>query len=334
MFKFLIPFLIFLTACSYNWIDNEPKIVQTISTVPTISEYEDHYISNILGPMGIDEIKLREEYMRIKNIFIQIQIKCRDKWFLEYRQCLILELNSQIKTAWFSDEIDKKFQLLITSIEDEIRFIPHYLNLDQSSMPGNLPFGEWNEKAIPDCNVLFWTGVSHLNYMGNPTTTVVLLSYFDNFSRLEEIFPKWKYHKEQYKKNKTKVYSAHTNNPCSYWTFGPDKGNILFFIENEDLVYLFIHESEGAWSGEFDYSIFVNQKGTQKFTQVGNFHSRSGIIPYYAEFYPEHDKSSRNVREKILELYRNRVFLYSSYFLNQDTYITSSTIDLLEKSLK
>ena len=75
MLKFLFPFLIFLTACSHN----ESAIVDISPIPPVISEYEDHYISNILGPMGIDETKIPEEYIRIKNIFIKIQSICHEK---------------------------------------------------------------------------------------------------------------------------------------------------------------------------------------------------------------------------------------------------------------
>ncbi len=330
MFKFLLLFMIFLTACSQV----EPVIIDVPQVLPDISEHEDHYISNILGPMLIDEIQLGEEYVRIKNIFIQIQLNCHEKWFVEYRQCMIVELDSQRKTAWFSDEIDKKIQLLISSIEDEIKFIPHYLNLDEASMPDNPP-GSWNHQdKIPNCNILSWTGVSHPNYMGEPTTTVVLLSYFDDFSRLEEIFPRWNYHKEQYKKNWLESSSIHIDGPCAYWTFGPDTGNIVFFIEKWDFVYLFIKESDGGWSGEFFYSVFVHQKGIYKFTQIGNFQSRSGIIPYYAEFYPGHDVSSKNVREYIIQFYQNRIFLYGSYFQNKYIYGSSVFRDLLDESFR
>ena len=70
-----------------------------------------------------------------------------------------------------------------------------------------------------------------MNYTDDPTATDVVLSYFNEFSRLEEIFPRWKEYKEEYKKNKTRAQSDHYGNPCSYWTFGPDMGNILYFME-------------------------------------------------------------------------------------------------------
>ena len=330
MLKYLLPFLILLTACSHN----EPDIVDLPQGLPEISQNNDWYITEILAHLGIDEITFKEGYIPIKNSFTQIHSSCSGKWFVEYRQCLISWFNSEWEKQIFPEQIMKKIPLLIHSIENEIRFVSYYLTLDQASMPDNLPYGTWSHEERLDCNILSWTGVNHMNYMGEPTTTVVLLSYFYDFSRLEEIFPWWKNHKDLYKNNKTKVESYHKGNPCSYWTFGPDMGNILYFMEKWNFVYLFIKESDGAWSGEFDYSIFVHEKWTQKFWQVANFYAWSGIIPYYAQFYPWKDVSSKKVRYSILEKYQNEIFLYRADFWNQSTHITTTIIDLLEKSLQ
>ena len=75
MFKFLIPFLIFLTACSYN----EPDIVDLPQGLPEISQNNDWYITEILAQAGIDEITFKEEYVPIKNIFTQIHSSCSGK---------------------------------------------------------------------------------------------------------------------------------------------------------------------------------------------------------------------------------------------------------------
>lgn len=292
--KYHILLSLFLTACSFA---NKESI--------SIDEKNRYIVYNILWAFEMDYQK-----SNLIGPLIEIQNSCWWKTFLWYRKCLVSAIR---KKQWDLVKNSKEKQFLddfTRLVEKEIEYYPYYSRFSKMKYPKEFyTIDTWTSK---ECYIV-WTWSFHTTYMWelSESTTDIKLSYWSDSQKiLLEIFPLWE-NAQIYDISSFTWTGYDPWNPCLFRTFWPSYGNIIHVQKIENLTYIFIKNSEWAWSGEFYYVVFVYDWNTNKYINIGSFMSWYGIMPF------EYNFNLEKTRNSPLDIYKNTPFLYQSFSESQ-----------------
>jgi hypothetical protein len=295
MLKYLLPFFFLLSSCS---MDTESRNL-------TIEENNKYTIYNILWSFEIDY-----EKDTITKPLIIIQDICYKNNFLDYRNCFLKELRSQYDVIISNSQQEKFFQIFSESLEKEIAYYPYYQEL------GKMWYPERDVYLDPDDCFTVGSGSFRTEYAGtlSESSIPIQLSYVtSDRENLTRAFPLWK---DIPKYDSTSFTGSHfdPNHPCLYRTFWPSYGNIIFTKIVWDDLFIFIKVNEWAWSGEFDYSVFIYDMIAKNYIHIGSFWAWRGIVPFPYNLNLEIEKNSP------IDLYEKHPFLYLSITANRRIY--------------
>lgn len=299
MYKFLLVSLIFLSSCSYSW--NQ----ETINDTTSQEERSQSIVYNILWPFEIDP-----EKDSLTVPLVDIQDTCDKEDFLWYRKCFLDKFIKQHDAIIHTSKQEEFFKLFSDSLRKEIEYYPYYEKLVNLEYPSRDRFSSEGKCYI----VGTWSFQTEYAWVLSESVTNIQLSYNENDkANLVRVFPSW---------NDAVVCDTMSfmgnyydpNNPCLFRTFWPGYGNIIFTELSWDSLFVFLKVNEWAGSGEFNYSVFVFDTISRKYTNIGNFWSWGGIIPFEDNLNLEKEKKS------LFEVYKNQPFLYYPIFENRRVY--------------
>lgn len=296
MLKYFIFILtVALSACTL-WLQKKNVTDSTVDT----HEHHDWVVGNILWHMHGD-IEIETAFSPL----IDIQHGCKDRDFIEYRECFIEKLESISGEIVNTSEKQRNINILLWSLRDEIRYFPYYQKIDRFSYPDK-DILLWDDK---DCYIVA-TGAHLSEYMWQLAEyeSPVILSYSSRYRDiLLGTFPIWIWGTRYPAENFTGAW-LDGDNPCLYRTWWPTLGNIVHVVESWDDIYLFMKDGDGAGSWEFSYSIIVYNKKTQNSINIGSMWVWSWIFPFEYNF--NWEKSPKTIEE----MHKNMPFLYRTYF--------------------
>lgn len=311
---FLFVCLVFVSSCSSIWDQKAPENIMN-------SEERNKYIVyNILWPF----FEMESEKNSLTTPFIQIQNTCFEKDFLSYRKCFIDALTEEYHSIIYTSQQEEFYQTFLGSLKKEMEYYPYYRELARMDYPSRERFSIDNK----DCYIV-GTGSYRTEYVWkiSETSTDIQLSYSsEERENLLQMFPSWK---DAYVYDTASFTGSYydPNNPCLFRTFWPAYWNIIFTRVVWDVLFLFIKVNEWAWSGEFNYSVFVFNKDSRQYINIGSFWAWGGIIPFQDNLNLEEEKISP------LDIYKNQPFLYYSFF--EDRRIRGDTVEqLFSKHIK
>ena len=91
---------------------------------------------------------------------IDIQHSCKDRDFIEYRQCFIERLENIQREMVNTSEKQRNIDILLRSLRDEMRYFPYYQKIDRFSYPDKDTL-LWGDR---DCHIVA-TGAYLSEYM-------------------------------------------------------------------------------------------------------------------------------------------------------------------------
>lgn len=319
----IVLFLLFLSSCvsSNTVIVNSPDIHQ--SGWLSIEERREWQIENILGHFWFEEYSENSESENIRIFLSSSMLYCAWKEFREYRECLIWKLESFRVTGVFTSRGDNFTSLFIKSLKEEISLQDTYALLDPAPY---LPIANITETT--KCNIIT---SKDIRKPWSEYGKWIILSYFDIYSwSIESLkhpeyvyLPQW---------DKLKYYGWNEEfiwheNPCWFYTFGPDAGNILYTWSTNTMKFFWVKDEDGWGSGDFSYIIFAHPIGSRDFTPIGQFYAWSGIVPFVQDV--NGGSGNSQIRYTISKAKKNEPFLYMIYTENMRT----GTIDTIQKML-
>lgn len=280
------------------------------------------------GGVVVDNPVYSEAYSLLK----WVESQCVWGNFEEFRICLIDWL-SGIRDDF--DEVTGQWRDIdtyINTIRSEIEYIDYYKVLDEQPMSSDYYRSSlWGDTQWSKSCYSIMTGSASYprpSYDPGEDITIPIDLWFQDtaYRELTDIFPSWQSSRE--------ILMTRESYNCSWMTFWPGNGTIFYVFEEGNIIYLFIKDADGGWSGDFNYSIFAYSKDTQKFMHLWSFYAYSGIIPLPLVLNNENGEAISAERRTILWDYRNRTFLYTSYIYEPMYSITSKIKSLLEKSIE
>lgn len=310
MYKFFFWFfslIVSLGSCSVeSW--NQP-----VSVIPNISQYSDDNIRQIMGYMEISDPDTN--YSKMYDILTHSEKSCVWKDFIWYRECFFLNLEEEQQklisnTKLYDHEketIYNKTSLLIHSLKKEITFINLYRELDMA------PSLWWWESNRWWCS-LAWYRIFNQDFFATGSSVVV--SYWNSEKELWRIFAN--------SENLTPAslsWILHHENPCEWYTWWPDVWHIFYFTQVWKNQYFFIKTSDGAWSGDFNYTIFHNHGITwgKSYTPIASFPAYAWITPF-PRFVRDSNWNEVSILHKnIMQEFINQPFYYITLFEDKRT---------------
>lgn len=312
MHKILILiFLVSLSWCSISQEENKWSIAPI---------YSDSNIQNILSYMEIRKDENAREYHIMHTLLTKAEAPCMGKWFLEYRECFTENLEKEERNFEVDRILGDKFFSLKWSLRSEIASFRYYQELDDALM------------VIYSDNENVWcTIVGSIILSENNHQFPVVLSYSDSLKEWDVLSLLWFSSQKSYTGSRD---SFTHENPCVYHTFWPDIGNIFYAFQKENRTYLFIKSGDGGGSGEFAYTVFVNEWNNNIFQPIIRSWWTNGVSPFHFISYSDNGQQTHVKRMSILDEYKNQPFVYEVYFEDERRWIVSAIRGLLGNSLE
>jgi hypothetical protein len=307
LFVLLMP----LSWCSISQEENKWNITPI---------YSDINIQNILSYMEISKDENTREYRIMHALLTTVEAPCMGKWFLEYRECFTENLEKEEKNFEIDQILGDHLFLLKWSLSGEIAYFRYYQELDDAPMI-----------AYSSNENVWCTIVGSIVLSENNHPFPVVLSYSDSLKEWNTLSLLWFSSQKSYTGSRD---SFTHENPCEYHTFWPDIGNIFYAFQKENRTYLFIKSGDGGGSGEFVYTVFVNEWNNNIFQPIIISWWTNGVSPFHFISYSDNGQQTHIKRISILDRYKNQPFVYEVYFEDNRRWVVSAIGKLLESSLK
>lgn len=311
MIKCILILVLFISGCSWVEVAEGPSTNERIGSI----------VDNILNYM--------DPWTTLESVFHQplqeIQAICNWKDFIQYRECFIWELEYRKPSIVYSSLDAENIDILMSSLKKEIQYYPYYKKIDNFKYPD---FQQIAPVVWVDCHII----ASGEKQRKMSTTEFydpekITLSYSENiWDTLLGYFPSWS-GSQIYDAKSYSWYAHDPDHPCLYSTFWPAIGNIVYAIEDSDLLYIFLKDSDGGWSGEFVYFIYVYNKTSKQLEVIADMWMWSGFFPF-SQRYTEAEGT-----EKITEFYKNWPFLHEISY-DERTLTGDSVTELLKKYIQ
>ena len=219
----------------------------------------------ILYNKKFSDVDYEKYFSILSKIINKSQSKCDKKGFIEYRKCMVTQLEN--KKSEIPIQFISEFEVLRESISDEISFYNYYKELDTLT---NSSIGFQRNEEIECRVVMSWVLILSW-YWYSDNKFFYSIWYRWSFSWIEEIIT-WRNSKIVSYDQSDMIW----NNPylpCVYATFGQEHGMIYTALKKWENIYLLVHSSDWAWSWEHWYMIIVFNNSEKKFYLVWEWYN-------------------------------------------------------------